>query len=89
MPYQLVHKRSALDYLESLPDKPRRQLARRIDALKDNPKPRGCKRVQGVGHEGRSIYRIRSGRYRVLYFVDEQTVNILNIDDRKDVYKNL
>ena len=56
-----------------------------IEALKENPRPTGCRKL--VGSE--SAYRIRLGDYRVIYTI-EDTIRIVEIDrirHRKDVYR--
>ena len=56
-----------------------------IEALEENPRPAGCRKL--VGSE--SAYRIRVGDYRVVYTI-EDTIRIVEIDrirHRKDVYR--
>lgn len=56
-----------------------------IEALKENPRPTGCRKL--VGSE--SAYRIRIGDYRVIYII-EDTIRIVEVDrirHRKDVYR--
>jgi mRNA interferase RelE/StbE len=56
-----------------------------IEALKENPRPAGCRKLLG----SESAYRIRVGDYRVVYTI-EDTIRIVEIDrirHRKDVYR--
>jgi mRNA interferase RelE/StbE len=79
---------AALKFLEKVPHKERRQVIKKARALHANPFPQGCKKLQVFETDGgESIYRERSGDYRILYIVREQEVIILDIDHRKDVYK--
>ena len=73
--------------LDALPDRNYRQLRTRIDALAENPYPPGVKRVQG----GESLYRIRSGDYRILYRVERRQLLVLvvRIGHRREVYRGL
>lgn len=50
------------------------------------PNPKTIKRLHGP-LEG--LYRYRIGRIRIVYSVDEtaRTIDIVNIDDRGDIYK--
>jgi mRNA interferase RelE/StbE len=74
--------------LAMLPKKFRGQIARRIDALVQNPHPTGSKKLHGeVGPYGETLYRERSGDYRIVYVIREQTVVVLDVDDRKDVFR--
>lgn len=80
---------AALDFLGGLPPKIRRQIIKKAKALHTQPFPQGVKKLQGVETEqGESVYRERSGDYRILYVVRSKPaeVIILDIDNRKDVY---
>jgi len=39
------------------------------------------------GRSIQNIYRLRIGKYRILYIWEEDTVKILDIDTRGDIYK--
>ena len=62
---------------------------KRIDALSSNPFPPNARVVQGKTEGNHRVHRIRSGVYRVLYFVREtpSEIVILDIGHRKDVYR--
>lgn len=58
------------------------RLAAKIKPLAENPFPPNAKKLKGdLG------YRIRSGDYRIIYKIGEETVKILAIGNRKDVYR--
>lgn len=81
---------AALDFLSTMPGKPRRQVIKKARLLHTTPHPPGSKKLQGIETEdGEPIYRERSGDYRILYVVRTlpNEVLILDIDLRKDVYK--
>lgn len=81
---------SALDFLATVPPKTRRQIIKKAKALHATPFPPGSKKLQGVeSSDGDPVYRERSGDYRILYVVksNPDEVLILDIDNRKDVYK--
>ena len=88
MAWQVKLLPSAAEELAALPQKPRRQIARRIDGLKENPRPRGVKALKG---KGEGIYRVRSGDYRILYRIrdEELVVLVIKLGDRKDIYRGL
>ena len=80
----------ALSFLETLPHKIRAQIIKRVKALILNPHPQGSKKLQGIeSNHGESLYRERSGDYRILYVVrsDPPHVAVIDIDNRKDIYK--
>jgi len=61
-------------------------ILKRLEELKINPFPQGVVRVKGYQEP---IFRIRIGKYRALYFVDNKTltVYIIKIDKRGNVYE--
>ncbi len=56
-----------------------------IDALAQNPRPAGVRKLQGRENE----WRIRVGRFRVLYSIEDASLRVLvhRVTDRKDVYR--
>lgn len=87
MPYRLKIAESAKKDLSRLPSQERQRIGERIRALGEDPRPSGCAKLRGTSHS----YRIRIGRYRVLYSVDdaEQCVVILRVKHRKEAYRGL
>jgi mRNA interferase RelE/StbE len=85
--YSVHIKKSALKELEAVSTKAdRRRIVRRIQSLSDNPRPVGVQKLSG--HER---YRLRQGRYRILYTIHDRelTVCVIRIADRKEVYRDL
>ena len=82
--YRLLIKPSAVKELEALPQKHRRRVVRRVQALAEHPRPPGAEKLKG--HE---LYRVRQGDYRVLYEVADaaETVTVIKIGNRRDVYR--
>jgi mRNA-degrading endonuclease RelE of RelBE toxin-antitoxin system len=84
----LAFTKDALDNLEGIPHKMRAQVIKKAKALILNPHADGTKKLKGVtSDDGESVYRERSGDYRILYVVREVEVVVLDIDHRKDVYR--
>jgi mRNA interferase RelE/StbE len=84
--YSIRIKKSALKELESVATKAdRRRIVLRISSLADNPRPPGCQKLSG-----RERYRVRQGKYRILYTIEdaELVVYIIRIGHRKDVYRS-
>jgi mRNA interferase RelE/StbE len=77
--------RSAERQLGRLPREDQLRVARAMLALAEEPFPRGARKL--VGYD--DVYRVRVGRYRVLYSVDDDAliVLVLKIGHRKDVYR--
>ncbi len=84
MAYKILIKPPAAKDLDSLPDKEVKKVLTHISQLSNEPRPVGVQKL--TDKEG---YRIRSGKYRVLYEIDDKTqrVMIYRIKHRKDVYK--
>ena len=83
--YSLRIKKSARKELESVATKAdRRRIIARIHTLADNPRPPGSRKLSG-----RDRYRIRQGRYRILYSIHDDilVVDVIKIADRKEVYR--
>jgi mRNA interferase RelE/StbE len=82
--YNVLIKPSAAKELERLPDKVRRQIAKRIASLADRPRPIGCEQLTGE-----DLYRIRQGDYRVVYSIADAalTVLVVRIGNRREVYR--
>ena len=71
--------------LKALPIRERQRVAEQIDALKTDPRPKGCKKLKGR----EDFYRIRVGDYRVVYQVEDEVLMILivRVGDRKEIYE--
>lgn len=85
--YSLRIKQSAIRELDAVATKAdRRRIVKRIESLTDNPRPPGARKLSG-----REYYRIRQGRYRILYSIRDRelVVYVIRIADRKDVYRGL
>ncbi|MCX6879720.1 MAG: type II toxin-antitoxin system RelE/ParE family toxin [Verrucomicrobia bacterium] len=56
-----------------------------IEALANDPRPVGCKKLVGSEH----TYRIRVGDYRVVYDIkrEELVVFVIRVRHRRDVYR--
>lgn len=88
--YELAYTEAALKFLEVfVPSKIGGQIKRKTETLCTTPHPPGSKKLQGVTEGTDQVYRIRSGDYRILYIVkaNPKQVIVLDIDNRKDVYK--
>lgn len=81
----------AAAFLDAMPPgKIRRQIVKKAKALLLDPRPLKSKQLQGVTTDaGEPVRSERSGDYRILYVIRKNPgeVVILDIDDRKDVYR--
>ncbi len=78
-------ERRALRQFEALPRQVQIRLRPRIEALAEDPRPRGALKI--VGEE--STYRLRVGDYRVIYEVRDEVLVVLvvKVGHRRDVYR--
>ena len=82
--YSVRIKASARKELEAVATKADRQrIVARINALATEPRPIGAIKLSGSER-----YRIRQGRYRILYSIDNSIllIEIIRIADRKRAY---
>lgn len=84
--YRLFIKPSAAKELEAVGQKKdRERIVTRVRSLGGTPRPPGCEKL--AGQEG--LYRVRSGSYRIVYWVDDREleVHVIKIGHRRDVYR--
>jgi mRNA interferase RelE/StbE len=82
--YAITFARSARKELESLDAIVVRRIFPKIKALASEPRPAGCRKLQGE----RCLWRIRVGNYRVVYAVydDERRIDIVAVRHRSKAY---
>ena len=85
MAYTVQLKPAALRQLEKLPREIQTRVAGKIESLRNDPFPQGCKEFQGEP----GTWRVRVGDYRVIYQVDRGILLILvvTIGHRREVYR--
>ena len=83
--YEIEISRTAEKQLEKLSREDQLRVVRAVLALAEEPHPRGSRKLSGYD----DVFRIRVGRYRVLYSVFESrlVIIILKVGHRKDVYR--
>jgi mRNA interferase RelE/StbE len=84
MSYSVGILRRAQKELAQLPKQEYERIKEAIKSLTQDPRPAGCKKLSG-----REGWRIRVGDYRVIYEINDpqQSLTILHIGHRRDVYK--
>lgn len=71
MLYEIYHERQAAKTLEGLDDKTYERVQKRIDDLATNPRPRGTEKLAD------DLYRVISGRWRIIYYVDDRDRRVI------------
>lgn len=82
--YTLLAKPTVEKDLRSLPHEDFVVLNEKIKSLAEQPRQQKTEKLKGV--EG---YRLRVGRYRILYDIDDRTktVTIHRVQHRKEIYR--
>ena len=74
--YRILIKPSAVKEIEAITlKKDRRRIVDRISKLAENPRPPGCEKLSG-----QDKYRIRQGRYRIVYSIEDQDLVVQGIE---------
>jgi mRNA interferase RelE/StbE len=82
MMYNLEWKEHALQNLEKLENSISRRIIKKIEELSENPFSKDIKRLKG-----RNEFRLRVGDYRVFFSIEQNTIQILKVGHRKNIYK--
>ena len=85
--FRIEIKPTAQKNLSQIPSHYKEKISIAIDDLTMNPYPIGSKKLKGTDN----LYGYRVGKYRIIYevFKNELVIYIIDIDHRKDVYKNM
>lgn len=87
MSYTIEFSRKAERQFRDLPKSIQVKLTPKINALADNPRPRGAKKLEGENE----LYCICVGDYRVIYQVQDKALIVLvvKIGDRREIYRRI
>jgi mRNA interferase RelE/StbE len=82
--YKLFFKESVEKDFRTIPKKDLQKILSRIEALANDPRPKGYEKLSG-----QEKYRIRQGYYRIVYSIQDKelTVWVVKVGHRKDVYR--
>ena len=84
--YAVSFSRSARKELQKLPPQLVERIFPKIESLTAQPRPAGCKKLQG----DQNLWRIRVGDYRVVYALDDPRalVDIVAVRHRSEAYRD-
>ena len=87
MAYSVRIRPKALQFIKDQAPKHQRQIQKKIDSLKHEPRPSNAKKLEG----GDGLWRVRTGDFRIVYTIEneELLVVIVTVGNRKDVYDRL
>lgn len=85
MIYRVLIQPSAVRELKKLEPRARQRIASVIDALAEEPRPPGARKLVGRKDD----YRLRVGDFRVLYRIRnrELVVLVVKVGHRRDIYR--
>lgn len=86
MAYRIEVKRTARKALLALPQVYRERIAEAIEALADEPRKLGTRKLAGSDR----LYRLRVGDYRVIYEIhdDRLVVMVIKVGHRREIYRD-
>ena len=84
--YEIRFKASVAKDLRAFPSKDVFRILKRIESLRENPRPPECEKLSA-----QERYRVRQGMYRIDYEIRDQEllVVVVKIGHRGDVYRHL
>ena len=78
---KIIYLKRAFKTLEDYDLNTRKRIIKAIERI-----PQGdIKKLQGEKHP--SLYRLRIGKYRIIYHIENENIVIAKIDSRGDIYK--
>ena len=82
--YELIVRPSVSKDTRAIPAGDMKRILQTMKALCDDPRPSGCVKLSG-----KEYYRIRHGRYRIIYEIEDTRliVVVIKVGHRRDVYK--
>ncbi|GAA4752616.1 type II toxin-antitoxin system RelE family toxin [Flavisolibacter ginsenosidimutans] len=85
MSYTVLIEKKVESFIKKQSKTTAQRITTAISSLAENPRPAGCKKLQGYDNE----YRIRIGDIRILYTIEDEiiTVTVYKAGYRGSVYK--
>lgn len=82
--YAVALSNAARQTLRRLDGSVRKRVVLRIEALEQEPRPVGCKKISGS-----ELWRIRIGDHRVVYRIEDAqlVVLVVRVGHRREVYR--
>ena len=82
--YRIVFKKSVAKDLRQIPKTDIQRILKRIDSLKDDPRPASVEKLSGA-----EKYRIRQDNYRILSMIEDEviTVTIVKVGHCRYLYR--
>ena len=79
---KILYSKTSLKYLE----KTEREITKKIvDGIKKLPGEGDIRKLKG--EKVQNVFRLRIGKYRVIFSMEPEEIRIIRIDTRGDIYK--
>ena len=79
--YNLEWKEHSLRELEKLDGFMARRILKKVGELSENPFSKDIKKLKGSDD-----FRLRVGDYRIIFVIEQNTIKILKVGHRKNIY---
>ena len=82
--YRLTFKKSVTKDFRLIPKDDVGRILKRIEALADDPRPKGSEKLSG-----QERFRVRQGVYRIVYEIQDEELAIVEakVSHRREVYR--
>ena len=79
---KILYSRTSFKYLEALDQKTKIRIIKAIDKLPDQGDV-----VRLQAKKIKNIFRLRIGKFRIIFVSEEDCIRVLDIDSRGNIYK--
>ena len=81
MPFKIIWDEKAYDSLNKLEPVISRRILKKVEELSENPFSKDIKKLKGS-----EDFRLRVGDYRVIFSIEQGTIQILKVGHRRNIY---
>ena len=81
MKYYIEWKEHALQNIEKLESSISRRIVKKVEELSENPFSKDIKKLKR-----RDDFRLRVGDYRIIFSIENNIIQILKVEHRKNIY---
>ena len=80
--YNIEWKEHPIRELEKLDGSMARRILKKVEELSENPFSKDIKKLKGSDD-----FRLRVGDYRIIFAIEQNTIQILKVGHRKNIYE--
>ncbi len=81
MSFKIIWDKESHDSLNKLENNISRRIYNKVEELSGNPFSKDIKKLKGIND-----FRLRVGDYRVIFYIEKDTIIILKVGHRKHIY---